>query len=301
MERQVYIDGKWYLKSEAKISIFDHGLLYGDGVFEGIRVYHGVIFKLEEHLKRLWESAHTIMLKIPLDAKELKSAIIETLRKNKLMDAYIRVVVTRGVGDLGLSPWLCKKATVFIITDNITLYPKSLYQKGLEIITVPTVRNLPEAVNPSIKSLNYLNNIMAKIEAKNGGCMEALMLNHQGYVAECTGDNVFMVKKTGKGTTAKDHVLLTPPTYLGALKGITRQAIIEIAASIKLPFEERILTRHDLFNADEVFLTGTAAEVIPVVKIDGRVIGEGKPGKITNLLLKDFHELTHKDGVRYAL
>lgn len=301
MELQVYINGKWYSKSEAKISIFDHGLLYGDGVFEGIRAYKGLVFKLEEHLKRLWESAHTIMLTIPMDIKTMKSAIIETLRRNKLLDAYIRVVVTRGTGDLGLSPWLCKKATVFIITDKITLYPKSLYQKGLAIITVPTVRNLPEAVNPSIKSLNYLNNIMAKIEAKNGGCMEALMLNHQGYVTECTGDNVFMIKKTGKGNTVKDHLLLTPPTYLGALKGITRQTIIEIAEKIKMPFEEKILTRHDLFNAGEVFLTGTAAEVIPVVKIDGRKIGEGKPGTITNLLLKDFHALTHKDGERYSL
>ncbi len=301
MELQIYLDGKWYPKSEAKVSVFDHGLLYGDGVFEGIRAYDGLVFKLDEHLKRLWESAHTLMLTIPLDAKELKSAIIETLKRNHLTDAYIRVVVTRGVGDLGLSPWLCKKATVFIITDKITLYPKSLYQKGLEIITVPTVRNLPEAVNPSIKSLNYLNNIMAKIEAKNGGCMEALMLNHQGYVAECTGDNIFMIRKTGKGSTVKDYILLTPPTYLGALKGITRQAIVEIAAKIKLPFEERILTRHDLFNANEVFLTGTAAEVIPVVKLDGRGIGEGKPGKITNLLLKEFQLLTRKDGERYAL
>jgi len=301
MELQVYLDGKWYPKNEAKISIFDHGLLYGDGVFEGIRAYKGLIFKLDEHLVRLWESAHTIMLKIPISQAEMKKAIVETLRKNKLLDSYIRVVVTRGVGDLGLSPWLCKKATVFIITDKIALYPKELYQKGLEIITVPTVRNLPEAVNPSIKSLNYLNNIMAKIEAKNGGCIEALMLNHQGYVAECTGDNVFMIKKTGSGSKRKDYVLLTPPTYLGALKGITRQAILEIAQKIKLPFEERILTRHDLFNANEVFLTGTAAEVIPVVKIDGRMIGEGKPGRITNLLMKDFHALTHKDGLRYTL
>jgi len=301
MELQIYIDGKWYPKNEAKVSVFDHGLLYGDGVFEGIRAYDGLVFKLDEHLKRLWESAHTLTLEIPMDMKAMKEAIIETLRRNKFTDAYIRVVVTRGVGDLGLSPWLCKKATVFIITDMITLYPKSLYQKGLEIITVPTVRNLPEAVNPSIKSLNYLNNIMAKIEAKNGGCMEALMLNHQGYVVECTGDNVFMIKKTGKGSTVKDHILLTPPTYLGALKGITRQAIIEVAEKIKLPFEERIITRHDLFNANELFLTGTAAEVIPVVKLDGRAIGEGKPGKITNMLLKAFQALTHKDGVRYTL
>lgn len=301
MESQIYLDGKWYPKGEAKISVFDHGLLYGDGVFEGIRAYQGLIFKLEEHLNRLWESAHTIMLKIPMDMKSMESAIIETLQRNKLKDAYIRVVVTRGVGDLGLSPWLCKKATVFIIADKITLYPKSLYQKGLEIITVPTVRNLPEAVNPSIKSLNYLNNIMAKIEAKNGGCMEALMLNHQGYVAECTGDNVFMIKRTGKGSGLRDAILLTPPTYLGALKGITRHAILEIAERIKLPFEERVITRHDLFNASEVFLTGTAAEVIPVVKIDGRQIGDGVPGKITKCLLKEFHTLTHKDGVRYTL
>jgi branched-chain amino acid aminotransferase len=301
MELQVYIDGKWYPKSEAKISIFDHGLLYGDGVFEGIRAYDGLVFKLEEHLKRLWESAHTLMLEIPMDVKSMKHAIIETLARNQLTDAYIRVVVTRGVGDLGLSPWLCKKATVFIITDKITLYPKSLYQKGLEIITVPTVRNLPEAVNPSIKSLNYLNNIMAKIEAKNGGCMEALMLNHQGYVAECTGDNIFMIRKTGKGSAVKDSLLLTPPTYLGALKGITRQAIIEISERIKLPFAERIITRHDLFNATEVFLTGTAAEVIPVVKLDGRGIGDGKPGKITKLLLREFQALTRKDGERYSL
>ncbi|MBU9889422.1 MAG: branched-chain-amino-acid transaminase [Candidatus Omnitrophica bacterium] len=301
MESQIYIDGKWYPKSEAKISVFDHGLLYGDGVFEGIRAYQGLVFKLKDHLKRLWESAHTIMLKVPIEVGDMESAVIETLRRNKLSDAYIRVVVTRGVGDLGLSPWLCRKATVFIIADKISLYPKSLYQKGLEIITVPTVRNLPEAVNPSIKSLNYLNNIMAKIEAKNGGCIEALMLNPQGYVVECTGDNVFMVKRTGQGGALKDFRLLTPPTYLGALKGITRQAILEIAEKIKLPFEERVITRHDLFNADEVFLTGTAAEVIPVVKIDGRSIGPGHPGKITHLLLKHFHELTHKDGVRYAL
>ena len=300
MELQIFIDGKWYPKSEARISVFDHGLLYGDGVFEGIRAYDGLVFKLDEHLKRLWESAHTLMLAIPMDVKAMKAAILATLKKNRLKDGYIRVVVTRGVGDLGLSPWLCKKATIFIITDTITLYPKSLYQKGLEIITVPTVRNLPEAINPSIKSLNYLNNIMAKIEAKNGGCMEALMLNHQGYVAECTGDNVFMIKKTGKGMTVKDHILFTPPTYLGALKGITRQAIIEIAGKIKLPFEERILTRHDLFNANELFLTGTAAEVIPVVKLDGREIGEGKPGRITNMLLKEFQLLTRKDGVRYT-
>ena len=297
MEPVVFLDGKWFPKKEAKISVYDHGLLYGDGVFEGIRAYNGLVFKLREHLNRLWESAHTIMIKIPITQQEMENAIIKTLQYNGFRDGYIRVVITRGVGDLGLDPALCKKPSIFIITDKIVLYPKSLYKNGLEIITVPTVRNLPEAVNPSIKSLNYLNNILAKIEAKNSGCMEALMLNHQGYVAECTGDNVFMVKN-GQAR-AREALLLTPPAYVGALKGITRQAIIEVAAQKKIAFEERMLTRHDLFNADEVFLTGTAAEVIPVVKIDGRTIGSGKPGKTTRILLEAFHALTKRDVVRY--
>ncbi len=301
MENQVYVDGKWYDKSQAKVSVFDHGLLYGDGVFEGIRAYDNRVFKLDEHLKRLWESAHTITLEIPITMAELKRAIVETLKKNKLADAYIRVVVTRGEGDLGLSPWLCPKATVIIIADKINLYPKELYQNGLSMITVPTVRNLVEAVNPAIKSLNYLNNIMAKIEAKNGGCMEALLLNPQGYVAECTGDNIFMIKKIGKKDTLKDYELLTPPTYLGVLRGITRQAMIELAKKIGLPFSERVLTRLDLYNADEAFLTGTAAEIIPVVEIDGRQIGKGVPGKITKTLLKEFHTLTKHDGEKYTL
>lgn len=292
MAIQVYLDGEWVEKEKAKISIFDHGLLYGDGVFEGIRSYKGLVYKLKEHLDRLWESAHTLMIDIPMTKKEMEKVIVKTLQKNKFTDAYIRVVVTRGVGDLGLDPAKCKRPSIFVITDKITLYPEELYKKGLDIITVPTVRNLPEAINPAIKSLNYLNNILAKIEAKNSGCVEALMLNAQGYVAECTGDNVFMVK---------DGKLLTPPSYLGALKGITRQAIIEIALKKKMPFQEHVLTRHDLFNADEVFLTGTAAEVIPVVKIDGRKIGTGKPGKATQMLLKTFHSVTSKDGVRYKI
>lgn len=292
MAIQVYLDGEWVEKDKAKISIFDHGLLYGDGVFEGIRSYKGLVYKLKEHLDRLWESAHTLMIDIPMTKKEMEKVIVKTLQKNKFTDAYIRVVVTRGVGDLGLDPAKCKRPSIFVITDKITLYPEELYKKGLDIITVPTVRNLPEAINPAIKSLNYLNNILAKIEAKNSGCVEALMLNAQGYVAECTGDNVFMVK---------DGKLLTPPSYLGALKGITRQAIIEIALKKKMPFQEHVLTRHDLFNADEVFLTGTAAEVIPVVKIDGRKIGTGKPGKATQMLLKTFHSVTSKDGVRYKI
>ena len=292
MELEIYIDGKWYPKSEAKISVFDHGLLYGDGVFEGIRSYNGLVFKLREHLTRLYESAHTIMLKIPMDPGRMTAVIIETLRRNRLRDAYIRVVVTRGTGDLGLDPEKCRRPTVIVITDKIVLYPDRLYKKGLEIITVPTVRNHPEAVNPALKSLNYLNNILAKIEATHSGYMEALLLNHQGYVAECTGDNIFMVKN---GT------LITPPTYVGALRGITRSAILEIARREKIAVEERILTRHDLFNAGEVFLTGTAAEVIPVVKLDGRTIGQGEPGKVTRTLMKAFRDLTQRDGVRYTL
>lgn len=290
MELQVYVDGKWYPKSEAKVSVFDHGLLYGDGVFEGIRAYNSLIFKLKEHLDRLYETAHTIMLEIPMSKEEMTQAVVKTLQANGLSNAYIRLVVTRGTGDLGLDPRKCKRATIIIITDKIVLYPDELYKNGLEIITVPTVRNLPEALNPQLKTLNYLNNIMAKIEATNAGYQEAIMLNFQGYVAECTGDNIFMVKK---------GELATPPAYLGALKGITRNAIIDIASGQKLPFKERILTRHDLFNADEVFLTGTAAEIIPVVKIDGRVIGSGKPGRTTLGLMKAFHQLTKSDGVRY--
>ena len=292
MELEVYLDGKWYPKSEAKISVFDHGLLYGDGVFEGVRSYNGLVFKLKEHLDRLYESAHTIMLKIPLTQKEMTGIIVETLQRNRLRDAYIRVVVTRGTGDLGLDPEKCKRPTILIITDKIVLYPEKLYKKGLEIITVPTVRNHPEAVNPAIKSLNYLNNILAKIEATHSGYREALLLNHQGYVAECTGDNIFMVKN---GT------LITPPTYIGALKGITRCAILDLARRKKIPVEEKILTRHDLFNAYEAFLTGTAAEVIPVVKIDGRTIGKGEPGPLTRSLMTAFHDLTKRDGVRYSL
>jgi len=259
-------------------------------VFEGIRAYNSLIFKLNEHLDRLYETAHTIMLEIPMTKEEMTQAVVKTLQANRLSNAYIRLVVTRGTGDLGLDPRKCKRATIIIITDKIVLYPDELYKNGLEIITVPTVRNLPEALNPQLKTLNYLNNIMAKIEATNAGYQEAIMLNFQGYVAECTGDNIFMVKK---------GELATPPAYLGALKGITRNAIIEIASGQKVSFKERILTRHDLFNADEAFLTGTAAEIIPVVKIDGRVIGNGKPGRTTLRLMKTFHQLTKNDGVRY--
>ncbi len=291
-EPLIYINGEFFPKSEAKISVFDHGLLYGDGVFEGIRSYNCLVFKLKEHLDRLYESAHTLMLEIPNTKEEMTEIVLETLRANQLRDSYVRVVVTRGTGDLGLDPQKCKKATVFVIADKITLYPEKMYRQGMDIITVPTVRNLPEAVNPAIKSLNYLNNILAKIEANNSGYIEALMLNHQGYVAECTGDNIFIVK---------ERILLTPPTYVGVLEGITRQAIIDLARRNDIPVQEKLLTRHDLFNADESFLTGTAAEVIPVVKIDGRVIGNGKPGKVTSKLKSAFGDLTKKDGVRYNL
>ena len=298
MSNLIYLNGEWVHKDQAKVSVFDHGLLYGDGVFEGIRSYNSLVFKLREHIERLWESAHTLMIEIPMTKKEMEAVIIKTLQKNQLKDAYIRVVVTRGEGDLGLDPANCKTPTVFVITDKIKLYPESLYQKGLNLVTVPTVRNLPEAVNPSIKSLNYLNNILAKIEAKNAGCVEAIMLNHQGYVAECTGDNIFIVREDYSG---KEKVLMTPPVYLGALKGITRDSIIDLAQEKGIRFEERIMTRHDIFNAQEVFLTGTAAEVIPVVKVDGRKIGDGKPGKITATLLKAFHQLTRTDGARYKV
>jgi len=285
----VYLNGKIVDKSEAKISVFDHGLLYGDGVFEGIRSYDGLVFKLKEHVDRLFESAHTIMLKVPMPKEKIIDAVLETLRANKLKDAYIRLVVTRGAGDLGLDPRKCNSPTMFIIADKIVLYPQELYERGLEIITVPTQRNLPEALNPQIKSLNYLNNILAKIEAVNCGYEEAIMLNHQGYVAECTGDNIFVVK---------ENRLLTPPTYAGTLKGITRCAVMELARASKIEVEEVLLTRHDLYNSNECFLTGTAAEIIPVVKIDKRVIGDGSPGKVTAKLMKAFRALTKVDGVR---
>jgi len=232
------------------------------------------------------------MLNIPLTLDQFEDAIVETLKRNQLRDAYIRVVVTRGMGDLGLDPANCKKPSLFIITDKITLYPESYYRNGMEIITVPTVRNLPEAINPALKSLNYLNNILAKIEAKNSNYREAIMLNHQGYVTECTGDNIFIVK---------NGIVQTPPTYLGALRGITRQAIMDLALRNDIPCQEKVLTRHDIYNADECFLTGTAAEVVPVVKVDGRQIGTSKPGKTTRKLMSSFHDLTRKDGVHYTL
>jgi branched-chain amino acid aminotransferase len=288
---KIYINGKFYDKDNAKVSVFDHGLLYGDGVFEGIRSYNCRVFKLNEHIDRLFESAQSIMLKIPLAKSELIKAVLATLRANKLENAYIRLVVTRGVGDLGLDPRKCDQgATIIIIADKIALYPQKLYRDGLEIVTVPTVRNLPEALNPQIKSLNYLNNILAKIEAANAGCDEAIMLDSLGYVAECTGDNIFVVKN--------GH-LYTPPQCMGTLRGITRDSILEIARKNKISAHEHVITRHEVYISDECFLTGTAAEVIPVVKVDGRIIGQGKPGKSTLNLMKKFKELTAKNGVKY--
>ncbi|OIP39379.1 branched-chain-amino-acid transaminase [Candidatus Desantisbacteria bacterium CG2_30_40_21] len=285
---QVYLNGKLVAKEEAKISVFDHGTLYGDGVFEGLRSYNGRIFKLEEHIDRLLDSAKAIMLIIPLSKKELIDAVISTVRANDIHDGYVRLVVTRGIGDLGLDPRKCPIPSVFIIADKITLYPEELYQNGMEIITVPTRRNIPEALNPCIKSLNYLNNIMAKIEAIHGGVHEALMLNSEGYVTECTGDNIFIVKN---GT------LITPPTWVGALKGITRDAAMEIARINGIDAIEEVLTRYDLYTADECFLTGTAAEIISVIKIDSRKIGTGKPGEITLKIMEQFKELTQTTGV----
>lgn len=287
---KVYLNGKFVDSTKAMVSVFDHGLLYGDGVFEGIRSYNGLIFKLREHINRLFESAHTIMLKVPMTKEELIEVVKQSLRVNRLSNAYIRLVVTRGEGDLGLDPRKCGRPTVFVIADKIALYPKKLYEKGLELITVATQRNVPEALNPQVKSLNYLNNILAKIEAINAGYEEAIMLSPSGYVTECTGENLFIVK--GK------H-LLTPPPYIGVLRGITRKTVLELGARLRFDVREELLTRHDLFNADECFLTGTAAEIVPVVKIDGRVIGSGKPGPVTKRLQTAFRQLTKTEGVRY--
>ncbi|TAN58874.1 branched-chain-amino-acid transaminase [bacterium] len=288
---KVYINGRFYEKKDAKVSVFDHGFLYGDGVFEGIRSYSRLVFKLKEHIDRLYESAKTICLDIPLTKEQLIKAACETLRINKLENAYIRLVVSRGEGDLGLDPRKCRgNATVVIIADKIALYPEELYKKGLEIITVPTIRNLPEALNPQIKSLNYLNNILAKIEAINCGYEEAIMLDSLGYVAECTGDNIFIVKH---------NELYTPPQCMGTLRGITRDTILEIASKKDIPVHEHVITRHEVYIADECFLTGTAAEVIPVVKVDGRTIGSGKPGALTLRLIEEFHKLTKREGMKY--
>ena len=281
---RVWINGKLVDKAQATVSVYDHGLLYGDGVFEGIRVYHGKVFRLKEHIDRLYDSARAIWLEIPMTREDMTRAVEETVKANEKKDGYIRLVVTRGPGTLGLDPRKCEPQ-VFIIVDDISLYPRELYENGLEIITAATIRNHPAALNPRIKSLNYLNNILAKIEAIRGGCLEALMLNPEGKVAECTGDNVFVVKH---GT------IRTPPLDAGILEGVTRNAVIELARKAGYTVREEALTRHDVFTADELFLTGTAAEIIPVVKCDGRPIGSGKPGPVTKKLRELFQQLVRE-------
>jgi len=287
MSPKVYISGKLYEKADAKISVFDHGLLYGDGVFEGIRAYSGRVFRLKEHVDRLYASARTIHLQIPMPKEEMARAITETLEANKLTDAYIRVVVTRGAGSLGLDPRKTTDPQIIIITDLISLYPEELYEHGLKIITAATIRSHPNTVNPRVKSLNYLNNIMAKIEGTNAGCLEALMLNHKGEVAECTGDNIFLIR------SGEIH---TPSIDSGILEGITRDAVIELAREAGYQVVERTMDRYDVYTADECFLTGTAAELIPVVECDGRPIGAGEPGPITRDLLQRFRKLVHGES-----
>ncbi len=290
MSLKIYLNGKLVAREDAKVSVYDHGLLYGDGAFEGIRAYGSVVFRLAQHIDRLYETCHTLLINTGLTKQEMIEAVVATLKANNLTDAYVRLVVTRGDGDLGLDPRKCRgSANIIIIADNITLYPEEFYKAGLTIVTVPTVRNHPEAINPQLKSLNYLNNVLAKIEANNAGVPEAIMLDGSGYVAECTGDNIFMVK---------GGMLKTP--VQGRLRGITRDAVMELAADVlKLDVQEALITRHEFYNAEEVFLTGTAAELIPVVKIDGRVIGSGKPGPVTLKLLGLFQQAVRKDGVKF--
>lgn len=285
MAFKVYINGTLFDKEDAKVSVYDHGLLYGDGVFEGMRSYNGRVFRLQQHLNRLWNSAKAIWLQIPMTQEAMAKAVNDTLAANGIQDGYIRLVVTRGAGTLGLDPNRCSDPQIIIITDHISLYPEEFYRNGLEIVTASTTRNNPAALSPRIKSLNYLNNIMAKIEGLKAGCVEALMLNHKGEVAECTGDNIFLVR---------GGVLQTPPLDAGILEGITRDAVIDLAKEANIEVREMPLTRHDVYISDECFLTGSAAEVIPVVKIDNRTIGNGKPGKITRELSERFHKLTRQ-------
>ncbi|TKD69328.1 branched-chain-amino-acid transaminase [Pseudalkalibacillus hwajinpoensis] len=287
-EQWIYLNNEFVKKEDAKVSVYDHGFLYGDGVFEGIRMYDGNVFRLEHHLDRLYDSAHSIMLKIRQTKEEMTNIIVETLKKNKLQDAYVRIVVSRGVGNLGLDPFTCKEPQVIVIAESLALFPKHLYESGIDIVTVASRRNRSDVLSPKVKSLNYLNNILVKIEANLAGVSEALMLNDQGYVAEGSADNIFIVK---------GNVIKTPPGYVGALEGITRNAIMELASKKGYDMREETFTRHDVYVADEVFLTGTAAEVIAVVKVDGRVIGEGKPGKTTNNLLGAFRNIVTVDGV----
>jgi branched-chain amino acid aminotransferase len=289
MEQWIYLEGKYVSKEDAKVSVYDHGFLYGDGIFEGIRIYNGNIFKCKEHLDRLYDSAKSIMLNIPLSYSEMQAALVETVSRNKLRDGYIRLVVSRGAGDLGLDPRRSPKASVLIIVEQLAIYSEDAYLNGLKTVSVSTRRNVPDALNPKIKSLNYLNNILVKIQANLAGVGEAIMLNSQGYVAEGSSDNIFIVKR---------GVVYTPPCYCGALEGITRAAIIEICANVGYTVKEEPFTLHDVYVADEVFFTGTAAEVIAVREVDARVIGEGKAGPITTHLLKEFRSIVDVDGVK---
>jgi len=286
---KIYLDGKFVDEADAKISVFDHGLLYGDGIFEGIRLYEGNVFRLDRHLKRLANSAKAIMLELPHTSAEISEIICETCRQNKLTDAYIRLVITRGVGDLGLSPWSCANPSMFVIASKITLYPQEHYDNGLAIVTLPTRRINAAALPPTVKSLNYLNNILGKIEAKQAGALEGIMLNDQGYVAECTADNVFIVQ---------DGEILTPSSSQGALKGITRGTIFDIAVELNMPIREVNMTRYDVWCADECFLTGSGAKVIPVSKLDGRVIGSGKPGPATQQIIASFRRRVTVEGTK---
>jgi branched-chain amino acid aminotransferase len=284
---QIFIDGEFFDQADAKISVFDHGLLYGDGVFEGIRFYNGRVFRMEAHMDRLWESARSICLEIPISRQEMDEALLETIRQNGLRDGYVRLIVTRGIGNLGLNPAQCKQPSVIIIVSTIALYPEEVYKRGLTVVTVATRRMGPATLNPAIKSLNYLNNVLARIEANLADADEALMLNDAGNIAECTADNVFIVKR---------GQIMTPPITAGALRGITRSVVFDIANELGIKISEPELTRHDLYIADEAFLTGTAAEVIPMIKVDGRTIGNGKPGEITNRTIARFRELTRESG-----
>lgn len=281
MGLKIWIDDKLVDEQDAKVSVFDHGLLYGDGVFEGIRIYSGRIFELEAHIRRLYESAMAIRLEISMDADSLIAATKQTVKANEITDGYIRLIVTRGVGDLGLDPFLCEKSCVIIIADNVQLYPEEFYEKGLNVISAATIRNHPMTVPPQVKSLNYLNNILAKIEAIDRGVSEAIMYNHEGYVAEASADNVFIVR---------EGVICTPPVSSGSLDGITRAIIMKLAKEEGISIVEKNLTRFDLYTCNEFFLTGTGAEVIGIINIDGRVIGDGKPGEITKMLRRKFFE-----------
>jgi branched-chain amino acid aminotransferase len=290
MSKWIYLNGELVEKEKAVVSVYDHGFLYGDGIFEGIRMYSGNVFRLKEHLDRLFDSARSILLQIPYSYEELEQIVVETLRKNEFHDsAYIRLVVSRGAGDLGLDPRKCHSPNVVVIAEQLALFPKELYENGISMVTVPTRRNRPDILSPKVKSLNYLNNIMVKVEATNAGADEALTLNTEGYVAEGSGQNIFIVK---------NEVLITPPSYVGALEGVTRNAIIDLARDLGYEVKEQPFTRHDVYVADEVFLTGTAAEVIPVVKLDGRVIADGKPGVHTHTLLNSFRQMVVEDGVK---